>query len=193
VQLILATGSPRRAELLTFAGFEFDVVVSKIDEQVRPGEPPATYVGRLAEEKAALVARLRPGATVIGADTAVVVDGDIFGKPESLADAKRMLSRLSGRTHEVVTGVSVCAGGRHTSAVAWTRVWMAPLDEQELHWYLDSGEWSDKAGAYAIQGRASRFVESIDGSYSNVVGLPVAVVHRLIKSVQGLERPAANR
>jgi septum formation protein len=189
MQLILASGSPRRAELLTSAGFQFEVVVADIDEQLLPDERPAAYVGRLAHEKAAAVASVRREAIVIGADTTVVVDGEIFGKPESRAEAKRMLLRLSGRTHEVVTGVAVCVADRHVSAVEWTRVSIAAFEDQELEWYLDSGEWSDKAGGYAIQGLASRFVVRIDGSYSNVVGLPVALVHRLIRSVQRRDGP----
>lgn len=186
MRLVLASASPRRAELLASAGFTFEVVSADVDERVRPGETPHDYVRRLAVEKAsAVLARLaEPGASiVIGADTAVVVDEEILGKPVDAADAERMLRLLSGRTHSVLTGVSVRS--RHTAveSVDETQVGVNLLDADQVAWYIASGEGFDKAGAYAIQGLASRFISTIEGSYSNVVGLPVATVDRLIRTV----------
>jgi septum formation protein len=187
MRLILASASPRRAELLTAAGFRFEVRVTDVDEQVRPNEAPREYVRRLAREKAERAWEWEPPATagqdecmVVGADTAVVVDGEILGKPIDDADAERMLRRIAGRTHLVQTGVSVRAADGHRDAVAETVVYVNPLADEELAWYLASGEGRDKAGAYAIQGLASRFIPRIEGSYSNVVGLPVEVVGRLL-------------
>lgn len=182
MRLILASASPRRADLLTAAGFVFDVVPVELDERVRPGEPPDTYVGRLALEKARHVARRNPGTVVIGADTSVIVDGQILGKPTDDADAEAMLRMLSGRVHAVLTGIAVVRDEREASDTVSTEVRFLQLSADEMSWYVASGEPRDKAGAYAVQGLASRFVERIDGSYSNVVGLPVATVYRLLKS-----------
>jgi septum formation protein len=180
VRLILASASPRRAELLRAAGFEFDVMPADVDESVLPGESPEPHVRRLAEAKArALVARAgrRP---VLGADTVVVVDGEILGKPVNDDDARRMLFMLSGRRHQVVTGVCVMeASTESVTGVAVTTVELSPLTAPEIDWYVRSGEPMNKAGAYAIQGLASRFITRIEGSYSNVVGLPIALVYRL--------------
>lgn len=181
MRLILASASPRRADLLRAAGFSFDVVPVDLDEQLKAGEAPEAYVARLADAKAAAVASTHPGAVVIGADTAVVVDGDVLGKPADPADAARMLRRLGGRTHDVLTGVCACLGARRLRHVESSRVRIAPLSETEIAWYVASGEPADKAGGYAIQGLASRFIEGIDGSYSNVVGLPMTAVCDLIK------------
>ncbi len=181
--LILASQSPRRAELLRAAGFTFLVDTADVDEAIHPSEAPEAYVLRLAEAKAAAVAMRHPDAVVLGADTTVVIDDEILAKPIDRADAQRMLARLAGRTHEVLTGVAVCRGARRLSRVASTTVTFLPMTDEEIAWYAASGEPDDKAGAYAIQGLASRFVERIDGSYSNVVGLPVALVHRLIKEM----------
>jgi nucleoside triphosphate pyrophosphatase len=193
MRLILASASPRRAELLTAAGFAFEVRVTHVDETPRVGESPRDYVLRVAKEKAmaaSLEGRLKPappgdleGAareTILAADTTVVVDGEILGKPVDDDDARRMLARLSGRAHEVLTGLSIRQGTEERSTVESTAVWFKLLSDQEIAWYLDSGEGRDKAGAYAIQGLGSRFIPRIDGSYSNVVGLPVATVHRLL-------------
>jgi septum formation protein len=184
MRLVLASASPRRAELLRAAGFEFLVRPVDVDEAVRPGEPPAEYVRRLAEEKA--VACQDPAdvevTCVLAADTAVVVDGTIFGKPSDETDARRMLERLSGRAHQVMTGVCVRAltgPDQLHRAVATTTVWMSPISRADIEWYIESGEGRDKAGGYAIQGLASRFIPRIEGSYSNVVGLPIALVHEL--------------
>jgi septum formation protein len=183
VRLILASASPRRADLLAAAGFAFDVMPVEIDERVLASERPAEYVSRLALAKAREVARRNPGTPVLGADTAVVVDDRILGKPADAADAAEMLRILSGRTHEVLTGVAICLDGREARDVACTRVRFLQLAPAEIAWYVASGEPYDKAGAYAVQGLASRFVESIDGSYSNVVGLPVATAYRLLQQI----------
>jgi septum formation protein len=184
MRLVLASASPRRVELMKAAGFEFDVRPVDIDERAQPGETAIEYVRRLAVSKSAAGAKQIPRALVIGADTAVVLDGEIFGKPADVDDARRMLSWLSGRTHKVVTGLAVDDGRRSKSHVEETDVEISALDAQDLQWYLDTGEWRDKAGAYAIQGFASRFVLKIRGSYSNVVGLPIAQLHHLLKQLQ---------
>jgi len=182
-RVLLASASPRRAELLAAAGLPCDVAPADVDETRHPGEPPAVYCERLARAKALAVAVRAPGRVVLGADTIVVVDGDVFGKPVDLGDARRMLERLSGRTHEVLTAVAVAAGGTVRTAVERTEVEFTPLTPDEIAWYAATGEPMDKAGAYAIQGLASRFVARISGSYSNVVGLPVARVYQLVGDV----------
>ena len=187
MRLILASQSPRRAELLGAAGFEFTVQTVDVDESLRPGESPRDYVARLASEKSAagLAALADPAdVSVLGADTVVVNGRDILGKPRDAEDAARMLRRLSGRTHQVFTGVSARTAGEELSAVEMTAVTFVPLSEDQIAWYVASGEGSDKAGAYAIQGLASRFVTKIEGSYSNVVGLPVATVEQLITRLE---------
>jgi septum formation protein len=183
VRLILASASPRRADLLAAAGFAFDVVPIEIDERVLTAERPTDYVARLAQRKAQDGARGNPGRPVLGADTAVVVDDRILGKPLDAADAGEMLRMLSGRSHDVLTGVAVCLDGREAREVACTRVRFLHLSAAEIAWYVASDEPYDKAGAYAVQGLASRFIETINGSYSNVVGLPVATVYRLLKQM----------
>jgi septum formation protein len=178
--LVLASASPRRAELLAAAGIAFEALPTNIDETQWPGESPRAHVQRLAEEKARAGFAKRPTATVLGADTVVVVDDAILGKPRDAADAAAMLRRLSGRDHQVFTGVALVSPAGTTSAVDVTIVRFARLIEEEIAWYVASGEPMDKAGGYAIQGRASRFVDRIEGSYANVVGLPVALVYRLL-------------
>ena len=181
MRLFLASASPRRAELLRLAGYTFDIIVTNIDERVGENEAPAAYVRRLAAEKTrAAAALVGPRVVVLGADTAVVVDGEILGKPRSDDDAASMLRRLSGRWHEVMTGISLRSGPSEVGRVETTRVEFAPLSDAEIANYLASGEGRDKAGAYAIQGLASRFIPRIEGSYSNVVGLPVAAVADLL-------------
>lgn len=187
MRLILASASPRRAELLRAAGYTFDVIVPDVDETRRDGERAETYVRRLAMEKSALAAAGLSACgeeVILSADTAVVVDGEILGKPRDDADAAAMLRRLSGRWHEVLTGVSVRSGSRESGSVATTRVQFAELDRADVDWYMTSGEGRDKAGAYAIQGLASRFIPRIDGSYANVVGLPIALVRELLISFE---------
>ena len=197
MRLVLASGSPRRAELLRAAGFVFETVVTDVDEAIRAGESATAYVCRLAAEKsAAALAALRACATtavaqagspaevvIIGADTAVVVDGAIFGKPRDADDAAQMLRQLSGRRHEVITGVSLRQGPHEVGRVEITTVHFAVLSDDDVGWYVASGEGRDKAGAYAIQGLGSRFIPRIEGSYSNVVGLPVACVVELLVSL----------
>ncbi len=186
MRLVLASASPRRAELLRAAGFEFDTMAVDVDESVRPGEKPEDYVRRLATGKAARAMEVVSGTGrtfVLGADTAVVVDGDVLGKPRDDQDAASMLRRLSGRPHQVMTGVSLLGPGQQASRVEATTVEFLPLTDADIAWYVESGEGRDKAGAYAIQGLASRFIPRIQGSYSNVVGLPIAAVHALLAEI----------
>jgi septum formation protein len=180
--LVLASRSPRRAEILKQAGIPFTVRTADVDETPRNGEKPETYVCRLAGEKAAAV-DAGPDETVLAADTTVVIDGEILGKPVDSADAARMLKLLSGRRHEVLTGIALRRGGETISDWAATEVWFANLTEREIADYVASGEPMDKAGAYAIQGLASKFIEKIEGCYSNVVGLPIAIVYRHLKTL----------
>jgi septum formation protein len=198
--LLLASASPRRAELLRAAGIPFDVRPADVDEGGQPGEPPEDYVRRVSEAKARAVAPFAAGRSVVSADTVVVVDDEILGKPLDPGAAVRMLARLSGRTHIVFTGVclgvppaapdggawdepdTLSGGGwRYLVDVCATTVEFAQLSRREIESYVATGEPLDKAGAYAIQGLASRFVVRIEGSYTNVVGLPVELVVRLCK------------
>jgi septum formation protein len=182
VRLILASASPRRAELLTAAAIAFEVRPADVDERVHEREAPDTYVRRVAAAKADAIGRQFPDAIVLAADTTVVVGTQILAKPEDAADAARMLRLLSGRAHVVMTGVTVAGAGRVADTrLDRTTVEFAPLTPAEIDWYVASGEPMDKAGAYAIQGRASRFIRTITGSYSNVVGLPVALVYEMLK------------
>ncbi len=252
-RFVLASASPRRAELLKAAGFAFDVSVPEVDERMTAGEAPDAYVRRMAESKALAVAARMPDAVILGADTTVVVGDDVLGKPVDAGDARRMLRMLSGRRHDVTTGVTLIAAGAargkrlphpsgdmtsstdsrtlgqperahaasspnrgteiagetNTSAIAggagdgWERAVLGDADavvtrtetttvefchlsDAEIDWYVSSGEPMDKAGAYAIQGLASRYVSRINGSYSNVVGIPVAVVYELLRTLDGL-------
>ena len=185
MRLILASASPRRAELLSAAGFEFDVMPADVDERPRATESAETYTLRVARDKARRVAAIGDhGATVLGADTEVVADGRILGKPATSEDAARMLRLLSGRAHDVLTAVVVCAGGRERSEVVTTRVEFAPMSEDDVDRYVATGEPMGKAGAYGIQGYAARFIDRIDGSWSNVVGLPIHTVNRLLRQLQ---------
>jgi septum formation protein len=175
-ELVLASGSPRRRELLEGLGVRFTVRPVDLDESPLPDEDPRDYVLRLAIEKAA--ARVEPGELVLAADTTVVVDGEILGKPQDDEDARRMLRLLAGREHAVLTGIALNGSGK-AAEVDETLVRFAPLSEAEIDWYVATGEPRDKAGAYAIQGLGSLFVEGVEGSYSNVVGLPVPRMYRL--------------
>lgn len=176
--IVLASASPRRSELLRAAGFEFTIRVADVDESLLPSELPHDYVARLSRTKASAVAQ--PNEIVLGADTTVVIGDEIAGKPVNIDDAKRMLKLLSGSWHEVLTGVSLIRNDEVQTEVATTRVKFTTMSEAEIDWYARSGEPDDKAGAYAIQGFAARFIERIEGSYSNVVGLPIEVVYRLL-------------
>jgi septum formation protein len=187
-RIVLASASPRRAELLAAAGVMFEVKPAEVDERPLDGEAPGDYAIRVAADKAR-ACRAAPGDIVLAADTVVVVDGLILGKPADDGDAARMLRLLSGRTHSVLTGVVVRRGPREASAIESTAVTFSPLSETDIAWYVASAESRDKAGAYAVQGLASRFVSRIDGSYSNVVGLPVALVCRMLAEFQ-TEPPA---
>ena len=190
---MLASNSPRRRELLQAAGFEFEVTAIEVDETRGDAEAAERYVERLAQTKALAAERRGTDDIVVGADTVVVVGGDVLGKPCDPADAARMLRRLSGRSHDVLTGVAVVWRGRMLSRVERTGVWFSRLSDADIAWYLASGEPMDKAGAYAIQGRASRFIPRIDGSYSNVVGLPIAAVVELLEEAGYPAEPAARR
>ena len=185
VSLILASASPRRAELLDTAGFTFTVETAEVDESTLTDEAPEPYVLRVARAKAEAVSRRcrRPGTVVLAADTTVVADGQILGKPEGRDDAIRMLTMLAGKVHDVYTGVVVIGDAGRAEDVVRTRVRLLPIGHDDIQWYVDTGEPEGKAGAYAIQGRASRFVDWIEGSWSNVVGLPVATVHQMLKRI----------
>jgi septum formation protein len=183
MRLVLASSSPRRADLLRAAGIPFELFPVDVDEQFRLGEKPEHAVARLAEAKATVAASSHPDAIVLGADTTVVIGGKALAKPADAEDAARMLRLLSGRNHEVLTGVCVWHQGRRLVHVEPTRVRMAKLGESEIEWYVATGEPFDKAGGYAVQGLASRFIEGIDGSYSNVVGLPISSVYELLKEL----------
>jgi septum formation protein len=184
MRLILASRSPRRRELLRGAGFDFDVRPSTVEETASPGETPEEFARRAAREKALEVAASAPPESlVLGADTVVVADGEILGKPANAPDAARMLRLLSGVTHRVITGVCIVRAPDRVEALAHetTFVTFRCLDEEEIRDYLASGEPFDKAGAYGIQGLASKFVTRVEGCYFNVVGLPVALVCDLLE------------
>ena len=186
IKLVLASDSPRRAEVLADAGFAFEAAAAGVDESRREGEPAEAYVRRLAEAKArAVSARITPPAMVIAADTAVVVEGELLGKPASAEDAGEMLRRLSGGTHQVLTGLAVLRlpEGAARVEIETTQVTFALLTETEIEAYVASGEPLDKAGAYAIQGRGGRFVARVEGCYFNVVGLPLARLYRILREL----------
>jgi septum formation protein len=172
--LFLASGSPRRRELLAQIGVPFTTVQASIDETPLPGEAATAYVQRLAAAKAAAgLANAPAGSVVLGADTAVVLDGRIFGKPSNAEQAARMLAALSGREHEVLTAVALCTEARSEGCCVSSRVRFRPIAAHEIHAYWASGEPADKAGGYAIQGLGAVFVQAVEGSYSAVVGLPL--------------------
>ena len=213
-QLILASGSPRRAEILTSVGWNFVKDVADIDESENPGESPEDYVQRLAREKAAAVAAKYKDAIVLGADTTVVIENQIIGKPADFDDARRMLKLLSGKWHEVLTGVAIVRKSAPTpsrrdakiedtatassdsaskselqnpkTAVSFqrTRVKFADLNEAEIDFLVENGAPLDKAGAYAVQAQAALFIEKIEGDYWNVVGLPVNLVFQMLREMQ---------
>jgi septum formation protein len=174
--LILASGSPRRREILERAAIPFVARPAEVDESVRPGEDACAYVKRLAREKAEAV-DAAPNDIVLGADTVVVVEREILGKPLDEADAARMLRMLSGREHIVMTGVCLLSAGEAVEDIEKTVVRFVPLSDKEIEEYVASGEPLDKAGAYAIQGLASKFIDRVEGCYFNVVGLPIARVY----------------
>ena len=186
MRLILASNSPRRRELLRNAGIDFEVCPSNVQELRREGEAPEVFARRTAREKAQEVAgRFPPGTIVLGADTIVVIDDRILGKPSGAEEARRFLSILSGATHHVITGICVARSPNAIAAVEHevTRVTFRRLDEDDISQYVRSGEPMDKAGAYGIQGLASKFVPRIEGCYFNIVGLPVARVWEMLRSL----------
>lgn len=203
-KLVLASGSPRRSEILTSVGWEFTKDVADIDESERKGETPENYVRRLALEKALAVAARHETAIVLGADTTVVIDKQIIGKPADLADARRMLKMLSGRWHEVLTGVAIVRkdagemsgnGDKSESIVGLqsTRVKFAEMNDEEIQFLVEKGEPLDKAGAYAVQAQAALFIEKIEGDYWNVVGLPVNLVYELVEKVRSGNSAASEK
>lgn len=179
--LILASNSPRRAEILRQAGIPFTVRAAAVDEAPQAGESPEDYVCRLAVEKTFAV-EARPAEIVLGADTTVVIDREMLGKPSDTDDARRMLRLLSGRRHAVLTGIAIRRGPQVIRDRAVTGVWFAEMAPGEIDEYVASGEPMDKAGAYAIQGLASKYIEKIEGCYFNVVGLPVSLVYHYLRA-----------
>jgi|ERR1700722_4996278 septum formation protein len=179
--LVLASASPRRKELLRNAGIAFEVEPANIPEEPLPGETARAYAERLAREKALVVSQKRPNDAILGADTIVVIDNQILGKPADQADAARMLRLLSGRRHQVITGICLIVDSEAKVASETTSVVMSEISGAEIQSYVATGEPMDKAGAYAIQGIASRWIPRIEGDYSNVVGLPVALVYRMLQ------------
>jgi len=178
--LVLASQSPRRSEILRQAGISFITRPANVDETVLADESPYGYVQRVAQEKAVAI-EADPDDIVFGADTVVVLDGEILGKPRDPADALHMLESLSGREHAVLTGICFRRATETILDVAKTRVWFLPLSREDLEDYVATGEPMDKAGAYAIQGLASKFIQRIDGSYTNVVGLPIELVYQYLR------------
>jgi septum formation protein len=186
--LILASSSPRRAEILSAVGWPFQAITAGIDETQRADEQPVDYVQRLAREKAEAVATKLESGLVLGADTTVVVDGQLLGQPEDDQDARRMLRLLSGKWHEVLTGVALVRIGDDTKVnYERTRVRFAELSDEEIDWYVLSGEPKGKAGAYGVQGKASLFISGIEGDYFNIVGLPIHLVYTMIRVLSGIQ------
>ena len=180
--LILASSSPRRQELLREAAIDFQVHPAHINEDQHPGEPALDYACRMAREKAEAVAERYPQRSVLGADTIVIVDRKVLGKPRDPADAGRMLRLLSGRSHSVTTAVCLISpSGESETRSSTTQVYFRPLSEAEIEEYVAGGEPMDKAGAYAIQGGAARWTDRIEGEYSNVVGLPLSLVTEMLR------------
>jgi nucleoside triphosphate pyrophosphatase len=183
MRLILASASPRRAELLTAAGFSFEVAPADVDEIPGAEEAVESYTLRVARDKANRIAASVSGAVVLAADTEVVVDRRILGKPSDADHAAEMLRLLSGRHHEVLTAIALIHGSMELNQIVTTRVHLKPLSEREIEEYIGTGEPMGKAGAYGIQGYAARFIDRIEGSWSNVVGLPIHAVHELLERV----------
>lgn len=188
-KIYLASASPRRAELLQQIGVEFEVIGADIDETLRPQEVATDYVSRMAQEKGQRARELlaqsaQPARPVLSADTVVVLDQHILGKPAGRVDAARMLRQLSGHTHDVFTAVSLWDGHQVQNGLSRSRVAFAALSEEQIAWYCDTGEPLDKAGAYAIQGGAALFIEKLEGSYSGVMGLPLFETGRLLANLK---------
>lgn len=187
-KLVLASRSPRRAEILTAVGWPFEMVASNIDETRFKSESAVSYVTRLAQAKAEAVARIVTSGLVVGADTVVVVEDQILGQPSDAGDAGRMLKLLSGRWHEVLTGVALMHAGKNSLVFEYekTRVRFTEMSDAEIDWYVGTGEPMDKAGAYAVQGRAALFIEEIQGDYFNIVGLPMRLLYKLMRQIQAV-------
>ena len=181
-KLILASASPRRAEILRMVAWPFETLAVDIDESRLTDEDAVAYVERVARQKAEAAAKRASGATVVGADTVVVIENEILGKPRDNDHARRMLRLLSGRWHQVFTGVALLNGETSRAAHEVTEVKFASMSQEEVNWYVATGEPSDKAGAYAIQGLGARFIEKIEGDYYNVMGLPVRLLYSLLDS-----------
>ena len=185
-KLVLASGSPRRSEILERAGWPHEIIVAGIDETLFPNEKAANYVQRLALSKAEAVASKLSEGLVLGADTTVVVANEILGQPADATDARRMLNLLNAKWHEVLTGVAVVrVGGEARINYETTRVRFAEMSESEIDWYIATGEPFGKAGAYGIQGKASLFIEEIEGDYFNIMGLPIRLVYELATDLHG--------
>ena len=174
MQIILASASPRRKELLSQLGLDFTIAIPHVDEKTRQGEHPEDFCRRISMEKAAIIRQDYPDALIIAADTIVVIDGKILGKPHEEKDARDYLTLLEGRTHEVYTGYTIMYKGENKTKVIRTRVHFRAMSEKEILWYIATGEPLDKAGAYAVQGIGSIFVDRLEGSYTNVIGLPLS-------------------
>jgi septum formation protein len=196
-KLILASGSPRRAEILTAVGWEFEKQAADVDETEFLDEDPQDYVRRLAKAKAEVVAAKYENAFILGADTIVVIDGKIIGKPKDVEDASRMLNMLSGRWHEVLTGVAIVEvqspkskvqGQKSVVGIQRTQVKFAEMTDEEIKFLVEKGEPLDKAGAYAVQAQAALFIEEINGDYWNVVGLPINLLYEMINSFRQKEK-----
>lgn len=180
-KIVLASASPRRAEILRSVGWPFETLPQDIDETRRASEEAAAYVQRLARTKAEAAAQSRPDALIVGADTTVLIGEEILEKPQNHDDARRMLRQLSGQWHQVLTGVAIVGPSETRIACATTEVKFAAMRAEEIDWYVSSCEPMDKAGAYAIQGPGSRFIEGIRGEYFNVVGLPVRLLYEMVR------------
>lgn len=190
MKLILASSSPRRVAYMKELGFEFRKIAPRVDEALRRGESPRAYVRRLALDKAETIAKRYPSSWVVGADTTVVLDDVVVGKPRDPAEARKMLRQLSGRSHRVVSGIALVHAGSSVArcAVSSTRVFIRPLTNAEIRWYVDTGEPLDKAGAYGAQGKGGLLVSRVEGSFSNVVGFPLEKFYDLLMEC-GLEVP----
>lgn len=183
MRFILASQSPRRRELLASIGLTFEVMPSDVPEVHQPGESPEEYVARLSRDKAAAIAAKHDDAWIIAADTTVLLGDELLEKPADAAGAERMLATIAGKTHIVYTGVTLqnAARGWRDTRVAESEVRMLPLDQRDIAWYVSTGEPLDKAGAYAVQGIGAMFIDSIHGSYTNVVGLPLALLFQMLR------------
>ena len=181
MQIILASGSPRRQELFSWLGLDFETMVPEVDESIRNGEDPGEYCSRISRDKADSIGLSYRQALVVAADTIVVISGRILGKPAHAADACSQLKLLQGTMHEVYTGYTITYETRSTTRVIRTRVYFRPMSDGEIRWYISTGEPLDKAGSYGLQGIGSLFVERIEGSYTNVIGLPMSDLYNDLK------------